>query len=71
MKEETSLTQQLKCTMLCFNKLEFSMVPVNHASWLYAWDRGLIVFASIAMLLEGKEPKSTPFLLRLSSHQRP
>ena len=71
MKEETSLPQHLKNTMLYFNKLEFSMVPVNLASWLYAWDRGLILPASIAMLWEGKEPKSTPFLLRLSSHQRP
>ena len=50
MKEETYLAQRLKSPMLCFNKLEFSMVLVNLASWLYAWDRGLILPASIAML---------------------
>jgi len=40
--------------MLRFNKWEFSVEPVNHASWLDAWDRGLVVPASAATQFQGR-----------------
>ena len=47
--------------MLRFNLGEFSVEPVNHASWLDAWDRGLVVPASAAMQWKGRS--LTPFFL--------
>jgi len=40
--------------MLRFNKREFSVEPVNHASRLNAWDRGLVVPATAAMRWKGR-----------------
>ena len=36
------------------------MEPVNHASWLDAWDRGLVVPASAAMQWKGRSLNRPP-----------
>lgn len=46
------------------------MEPVNHASWIDVWDRGLVVPGSVAMQWKGRSLNRPPFFLFFSKKKK-